>query len=197
MAFLPSLGPAPHLYEVMKKYPYFAIPTFRLHDILMRGDTPFTVAERELIFAYVSGLNACSFCYRGHVAAAKLWGIDEALMDGLMGDLDALPVSAKFRAVLRFCKKLTETPGRMTEADANSVYDAGWDEDALFTAVGIVALTCFMNRVADGAGVVAGNTKTTIGKTKWKTYTENLLNYGFAWPADQPKPDLSGDAKLR
>lgn len=197
MAFLPSLGAAPHLYEVMKKYPYVAIPAFRLHDVLLRGDKPFTVAERELIFAYVSGLNACSFCYRGHVAAAKLWGIDEALMDGLMGDLDALPVTPAFRAVLGFCKKLTETPGRMTDADAAAVYAAGWDEDALFTAVGIVALTCFMNRIADGAGIVAANTKTTIGKTKWKTYTENLLNYGFEWPADQPPPDLSGAAKLR
>lgn len=190
MAFLKSLGESPHLYELMKRYPQVAIPAFRLHDVLMRGDRPFSVAERELIFAYVSGLNACSFCYRGHVVAAQLWGIEPAVMDKLMEDLDAAPVSPKLRAVLRYVKKLTQTPGRMGEADAQAVYAAGWDEDALFTAVAIAALAGFMNRMADGAGIVASDTRTTLGKAKWKTYTENLLNYGFSWPADEPPPRL-------
>jgi uncharacterized peroxidase-related enzyme len=188
VAFLKSLGEAAHLYEVMKKYPQLAIPAFRLHDVLMRGDEPFTVGERELIFAYVSGLNACSFCYRGHVVAAELWGIEPGTMDKLMQDLESAPIDPKLRAVLRYVKKLTETPGKMLQADADAVYAAGWDEDALFTAVGIAALAGFMNRIADGAGVVASNTRTTLGKAKWKSYTENLINYGFRWPADEPPP---------
>lgn len=190
MAFLKSLGDAPHLYEVMKKYPDFAIPVFRLHDVLLRGDKPFTVAERELIFAYVSGLNACSFCYRGHVVAAELWGVEPGLMDRIMADPDTAPISPKLRAMLRFVKKLTETPGRMAQADADAVYAAGWEEDALFAAVAIAALTALMNRIADGTGVIAANTKTTLGKAKWKSYTENLINYGFAWPAGEPPPRL-------
>jgi uncharacterized peroxidase-related enzyme len=190
MGFLKSLGEAPHLYELMKKYPGVAIPAFRLHDVLMRGEEPFTVAERELIFAYVSGLNACSFCYRGHVVAAELWGIEPGVMDKLMDDLDAAPIDSRLRPVLRYVKKLTETPGKMVQADADAVYAAGWDEDALFAAVGIAALAGFMNRIADGAGVVASNTRTTLGKAKWNTYTENLINYGFQWPADEPPPRL-------
>jgi uncharacterized peroxidase-related enzyme len=190
MAFLKSLGAAPHLYEVMKKYPQVAIPAFRLHDVLLRGDTPFTVAERELIFAYVSGLNACSFCYRGHVVAAELWGVEPGLMDKIMADPETAPIAPKLRAVLRFVRKLTETPGRMTQADADALYDAGWDEDALFLTVAIAALTGFMNRIADGTGVIAANTKTTLGKAKWKSYTENLINYGFPWPKDEPPPRL-------
>ena len=152
MGFLKSLGDAPHLYEVMKKYPYIAIPAFQLHDFLMRGDAPFTVAERELISAYVSGLNACSFCYRGYV------------------------------------RKLNDTPGQMVQKDADAIYEAGWEEDALMEAVGICALFNFMNRIADGAGVIAGNTKTTLTK-RWTTYTENLLNYGFEWPKDLHQPE--------
>lgn len=196
MSFLKSLGDAPHLYEVMKKYPYIAVPAFQLHDFLMRGETPFTVAERELISAYVSGLNACSFCYRGHVAAAELWGIEAGVMDALMADVDSAPVEDTLKPVLHFVKKLTETPGRMVAADADAVYAAGWSEDALMEAVGICALFNFMNRIADGTGVIAGNTKTTLTK-KWDSYTENLLNYGFEWPADLPRPaDFARPAKL-
>jgi len=197
MAFLKSLGEKPHLYEVFKKYPYFAIPVFRLHDILMRGDSGLTEGERETVFAYVSGLNACSFCYRGHVAAMELWGMPTGLAERLVDDLDTAPVTPKLRTLLKFVKKLTETPGRMAESDADSVLAAGWDEDALFAATGIAALAGFMNRIADGAGITAATTKTTIGKTRWKTYTENLLDQGFVWPADQPAPDLSGNVRLR
>jgi len=40
------------------------------HD-LMRCDSPFSMAERELIATYVSRLNACQFCYGVHVADAE------------------------------------------------------------------------------------------------------------------------------
>jgi len=184
MAFLKSLGDNPHLYDLMNRFPYVAVPLFKLHDVLLRGDEPFSVAERELIAAYVSGLNACRFCYRGHVAAAELWGIETEVMDRLMDDLEAAPVSAELRPVLRYVKKLTETPGRMTEADAEAVYAAGWNEEALFEAAAIAGLFAMMNRIVDGCGIEARNTKTTLGKVKWPSYTENLTNWGFEPPAD-------------
>jgi len=39
---------------------------------LMRGPSPFTPAERELIAAYVSGVNSCRYCHgvHSHVACA-------------------------------------------------------------------------------------------------------------------------------
>ena len=48
------------------------------HDRLMRDHSPLTVAERELIAAYVSGLNACTYCYGSHVIAAGAFGVDES-----------------------------------------------------------------------------------------------------------------------
>lgn len=43
----------------------------------------------------------------------------------------------------------------MTEADANRVYAAGWDEQALFDAVSVCALFNFMNRIVEGSGIKA------------------------------------------
>ena len=44
-------------------------------------------------------------------------------------DLDASAVDDKLKPVLRFVKKLTETPSRMMQADVDAIFDAGWDED--------------------------------------------------------------------
>ncbi|HKN56247.1 MAG TPA: peroxidase, partial [Amycolatopsis sp.] len=44
---------------------------------------------------------------------------------------------------------------RMTEADAEAVFAAGWDESALHTAVLVCALFNFMNRMVEGLGIRA------------------------------------------
>jgi alkylhydroperoxidase family enzyme len=50
---------------------------------------------------------------------------------------------------------LTLAPSRMTPADAQAVFDAGWDEQALHDAVSVCALFNLMNRLVDGLGLVA------------------------------------------
>ena len=177
MAYLKSLEDDAHFYEMLKKMPQIALPIFQLHDVLMRGDKPFTVAERELMFAYVSGLNECSFCIRGHVAAARLWGIDEKIMDNLINNPQSAPVDGKLKPILSYLRKLTLEPHKVIQSDIDAIYDSGWNEDAIIQACGLCALVCATNRLADGMGVKATGTKTTLDKVKWKSYTENLLTY--------------------
>ena len=80
MGFLKSLGNAPHLYDVMKKSPRMAVYLFKMTDKIMLLEGPLTDTERELIAANVSGLNACSFCYRGHKTIAEMFGVKEGLV---------------------------------------------------------------------------------------------------------------------
>ena len=53
---------------------------------LMRGPSPLSPGERELIAGYVSGLNACEFCHGSHTAAAVAFGFPEHLMPQLLKD---------------------------------------------------------------------------------------------------------------
>ena len=76
-------------------------------------------------------------------------------MDALMSDLDTAPVSDKMRVVLKFVKKLNDSPDRMTAADAEAVRDAGWDDVALYHAVSICALFNMNNRIINGLGIPA------------------------------------------
>jgi uncharacterized peroxidase-related enzyme len=122
---------------------------------LMRGPSPFTPAERELIAAYVSGVNACRYCFGVHSRVAGAFGVDATVFDALMHDLERAPVDARLKPVLRYARKLTETPSRMTAADAEAVYAAGWDDTALVHAVAVCAYFNMMNRLLDGTGIVA------------------------------------------
>lgn len=123
-------------------------------DELMRGPSPVTPGERELIAAYVSGLNSCRYCFGVHSRVATRFGIDEKLFTVLMEDLDAAPIDVRLKPVLGYARKLTETPARMTPADAAAVYDAGWDATALVHTIAVCAYFNMMNRLVDGAGIV-------------------------------------------
>jgi hypothetical protein len=70
-------------------------------------------------------------------------------------DVDAAPVDARMKPVLRYVRKLTQTPSRMTPRDAEAVFAAGWDERALHDAVSVCALFNLMNRLVEGLGIEA------------------------------------------
>ena len=153
MALFPSLPETPHLADVYKRFPEHVKPLLVYHDLLLRGESPLTIGERELIAAYVSGLNACQFCYGAHKLFAELFGFDPALTEQMVADLDSAPVDEKLKPLLRYAGKLKTLPPKLTKADAQAVYDAGWSERALFDAVQVAALFNYMNRIIEGTGV--------------------------------------------
>lgn len=155
MPVFPSIEGEPGLDKVFRRFPHTVMPLLEYHDRLLRDPSPLTVAERELIAAYVSGINSCTYCHGAHVVAARAFGVDPDLFDGLMADLEASRVDGKLKPILAYVGKLTRTPSMMTEADADRVYAAGWDEQALFDAVSVCALFNFMNRIVEGSGIKA------------------------------------------
>ena len=153
MARFPSLPDRPVLGDVFQRFPDGVMPLLEYHDVLLRGPSPLTVAERELIAAYVSGVNACSYCEGAHREIAAVHGYDPAVFARLLVDPAAAGVAPALLPVLAFVRKLTETPSRMTDADAAAVYAAGWTEEALFHAIAVCAIFNFMNRIVEGCGV--------------------------------------------
>lgn len=137
----------------------FALAPERYHhwhrfcENLMRGESAFSLGERELIAAYVSGVNACRFCHGVHSQVAVAFGFPENTFEKLMDDIDGADVDAKMKPVLKYVHKLTLTPSRMVQADADAVFAAGWDESALHDAIAVCAMFNFMNRMLEGHGV--------------------------------------------
>ena len=149
----PSLPEAPILGDVFQAFPAHIAPLMHYHDTLLRGPSDLSVGERELIAAYVSGLNACAFCTGAHTAISMAYGISQDTIKAMVTDLATSPVDEKLKPVLAYAGKLALTPARMVEADAEAVYKAGWSEAALFDAVQVCGLFNLMNRIVEGAGV--------------------------------------------
>lgn len=155
MNVFPSIEGPPGLDKVFKRFPHSAAPLLEYHDRLLRDPSPLTVAQRELIAAYVSGINACTYCHGAHVVAARAFGLDETLFEGLMNDLEASDIEETMKPLLAYVGKLTRTPSMMIQNDADRVYAAGWDERALFDAISICGLFNLMNRIVEGSGIKA------------------------------------------
>lgn len=153
MKIFPSLPEEPSLADVFRRFPHTLPPLLDYHDRLLRDWSPLTVAQRELIAAYVSGLNDCTFCHGAHIQAAEAYGIDPDLFGALMIDVDTAPIDDSIKPILPYVRKLTLTPSRIVPSDADQVFDSGWDERALFDAISVCALFNFMNRIVDGSGI--------------------------------------------
>lgn len=143
-------GPA----NVFTTYPEIYGLWSQMSQALMNGPSPLTPGEREMIASFVVGTADCRFAYIAHSEAAYAWGIEDGLIDKLLDDLDAAPIDPKFKPLLAYVRKLTLTPGEMTQADADDVFEAGWDEKALHDAIAVTARMCFMQRLVEGHGFV-------------------------------------------
>jgi uncharacterized peroxidase-related enzyme len=148
-----SLPENPQLFDVFRRFPAGMWQLCDFHDVKLRGDSPLSVAERELIAAYVSGLNACRFCFGAHSAIAEIHGMDPAVFEKLVENPSEAGVGPKLLPILAYVKKLTEAPSKLVDRDAETVFAAGWSEEALFDAIVVCALFNFMNRIVEGCGV--------------------------------------------
>lgn len=155
MSYLKSLPEGSNLRDLFPRYPRHSRPLLEFHEELLRGDGALSPEQKELIAAYTSGLNACSYCYGIHTATAEAFGVEPGLLENLVNDLDSAPIDDAMRALLAYVRKVTQTPSRIVPADSEAVYAAGWSEDALFEAVATCATFNLMNRLVDGLGMEA------------------------------------------
>jgi len=155
MPFFKSLGledKVPHAFA--KFNTGIERPLIDLHQVLMRStDSPFTIAQRELLASFVSGTNACKYCTGAHTATAVEFGVDANLIESLLGDIDTADVDENMKPIFKYLKKLTLEPTKIVQADADAVFNSGWSERALYDAIIICCTWNFMNRFVEGLGL--------------------------------------------
>ncbi len=154
MSYLPS-APNATLLDAYTAYPEIAKPLHDLAEALMRGPSALGAGERELIGAYVSALNGCAFCRDAHLAAAAHFGIDPAVLDELLSNIEGASVAPGLKPLLRYLRKLNAAPAEIARADVDAVLDSGWDERTLIQAAGVCGLFNLMNRLVEGLGIEA------------------------------------------
>ncbi len=163
MPQFPSLPENATLIELFRQFSGISKVLAPCHEYVMRGPSPLSEKNRELIAAFVSTVNACDYCAGSHGEVAKAFGVPEQTIALLASGIDSAPVDENLRPILRYVEKLTRTPTRVTQADADAVFAAGWDEDALFSAILVCCVFNFMNRLVEGSGLVASEQQAAMG----------------------------------
>lgn len=142
----------PGILGPLTQYPETGEPLSALAQALLRGPSSLTPAERELIAAYVSTGNDCTFCASSHSAAARhlLDAAQRDLVAAVCADPETAPVSPKLRALLAIAGKVRESGRAVASADIERAREAGADDKAIHDTVLIAAAFCMYNRYVDG-----------------------------------------------
>ncbi len=79
----------------------------------------------------------------------------EDLVWSVLRDLESSPLEEKEKALFRFIDKVNRDSPRITAADMQPLYAAGWNDEAIYFAITVCALFNFYNRWIDATGVHA------------------------------------------
>ncbi len=128
----------------------------QLAETLLRADNSLSRGERELIAAYVSGLNSCTFCHLSHSTFAALqlengW----TTVDEVMSDPNAADISPKLRALLPIAAQVQIGGRSVTDDQLAAAREAGATDIEIHDTVLIAAAFCMFNRYVDGLGTFA------------------------------------------
>jgi uncharacterized peroxidase-related enzyme len=152
-----------------------------LAEALLRGPSSLTSAERELIAAYVSSRNECHFCTQSHAAAARAhYGEQRRLVDQVLADLHAAPVSPKLKALLAIAEEVRRDGRLVQPADVDRARAEGADDKAIHDTVLIAAAFSMFNRYVDGLGTWAPMDPAAYEETGLRLANQGYVNFDFS-----------------
>jgi uncharacterized peroxidase-related enzyme len=157
-------------------------PLYDLVQVLLRGESTLSQAERELIAAYVSFLNNCKFCMSSHAAAARcLYGDEKNMVDEVLSDLELSALSEKMKALLRIAGKVQVMGKEVSAEDIEVARKLGADDKEIHDTVLIAAAFCMFNRYVDGLASF-----TPPDEDTYKEMGKRMAEKGYVMP-QQPK----------
>lgn len=124
---------------------------YDLVQVLLRGESSLSEADRELIAAYVSHRNDCFFCTNSHAAAARcLYGDERETVNAVLKNVDEAPISDKLKALLHIAGKVQLSGKEVTTTDIEAAKKLGATDRELHDTVLIAATFSMFNRYVDG-----------------------------------------------
>jgi uncharacterized peroxidase-related enzyme len=151
MAHIPVPEGVPGIRSLVMFRPETGKPLYDLAQVLLRGESPLTEAERELIAAYVSNRNDCQFCMNSHAAAARhLFKDNKEVVDVVLQDYESAPISPRIKALLNIAGKVQENGKHVLEADVARARQHGANDRDIHDTVLIAATFSMFNRYVDG-----------------------------------------------
>jgi len=178
MAYIDLGNKMPGIVGLLEYSPETAKPLSELAEVLLRGPSTLSSAEREMIASYVSWQNECHFCHSSHGAAAAhhLDG-DLSLLDDIKKGFEKTGISPKLRALLNIAKKVQIQGNKVTASDIEMAKSEGATDKEIHHTVLIAAAFCMFNRYVDGLGTWAPEENEAYDESGKRLAHEGYMRY--------------------
>jgi len=154
---------------------------YDLAQVLLRGESTLSEAERELIAAYVSHLNDCMFCMNSHAAAARCLYKDAALLvDEVLQDMEQSAVSDKMKTLLHIAGKVQKLGKEVKPEDVEAAKNHGATDREIHDTVLIAAAFCMFNRYVDGLASL-----TPTDQDEYAEMGKRMVEKGYSLPVKE------------
>ena len=127
---------------------FFGAPMGAWTQAAMRGPSPWSVGERELMAAMVAKWNSCAFCVGAHGAVAAKT-MERPLVDAVLADFRSAPISESLKGALAFLEIMTLRPMELSAEHAKAALRSDVAAAALKDVMAVGTLFNIITRYAD------------------------------------------------
>lgn len=181
MAYVSLPVPLPGMPGLLAAHPRTGEALGRLGDLLLATDEGLPRGERELIGAYVSAGNRCTYCTSMHSAVACAHpgpgAATVAAVTAAGADLSGLDLDPRLRALLQLAELVRRGGDAVTVEALDACRRAGADDRQIHDTVLIAAMFCMFNRYVDGL-----RTALPADEAWYRDGARRLAEHGYAAP---------------
>jgi AhpD family alkylhydroperoxidase len=169
-----SRQPVLDIIKLVKYRPdFYGAPMSAVTQEAMRGTSTWSVADRELMAAFVAKAIQCEFCTKTHAAVAQRAYGDQKNISSLIADLDdAVAIEEPLRATLLMLIKLTREHTVIPD-DVRAVLAAGASRQHIEDALAVCFSFNVIGRLADAFGFFVP------GPEAFEAGAKYLLRHGY------------------
>ena len=147
-----SRQPVLDVIKLVKYRPeFYGTPMSDVTQEVMRGPSPWSIGDRELMAAFIAKTNECEFCTNAHSAVADLALGSEKQVSAILCDLDNPAVGEPLRATMLMLGKLTRE-NAVDDHDMRAVLEAGASPQQIDDALAVCFCFNVIGRLADSFG---------------------------------------------
>ncbi len=143
-----KIGFVPNVFLAYAQRPEHFRAFMHYHDLLMKGASGLTRAEREAIVVAVSAENDCLYCVTAHGAALRILGKDAIVADQIATNWRTADLSPRLRAILTFASRVNEPGFVATDKELAELKAVGLSDDDIWDIGSVAGFFGFSNRMA-------------------------------------------------
>lgn len=143
-----KIGFVPNVFRAYSRRPEHFRAFMHYHDVLMRGPSGLSRAEREAIVVAVSSENRCQYCMTAHGAALRVIGKDAVLAEQIANNWRTADLTPRLREILTFASRVNEPGFAATDQEINALRAAGFSDEDIWDIAAVAAFFGFSNRMA-------------------------------------------------